>query len=315
MSKKIIFKGSAVAIVTPFDEQNQVNLKMLDKLINFQINNGTQAILVCGTTGESATLSDEEREKVIKYTIEKINKKIPVIVGTGSNCTEKSMNLSIRAQELGADAVIIVTPYYNKTSQSGIIQHYKYIANRIELPVILYNVPSRTGLNIMPETYFELSKIENIVATKEANGDISSIIKTIAMCGDNLAVYSGNDDQTLPILASGGIGIISAFANIAPAISQKIASSIMQIDNEIIKSLNPESEKSILRSFLKSRELLIRYQDLMEALFYDVNPMPVKSALKMMNFDCGNCRLPLVGLNQECENKLRSVMMKHGLIK
>lgn len=281
--KKIIFKGSATALVTPFSQDGSINFEMTSKLIEFQIKNRTQALVILGTTGESSTLSYDEREKFIDFIIKKVNKRIPVIVGTGSNSTNISVSLSKRAESLGADALIIVTPYYNKTSQRGLIEHYSYISKNVSIPIILYNVPSRTGLNILPETYYELSKIENIVATKEANGDISSIIKTKMLCKDNLNIYSGNDDQTLPILSVGGLGVVSVFSNIMPLESQ-----------EIIET--------------KSLDKLMKHLPLMNALFCEVNPMPIKYAMKLAGFDCGNCRLPLTELSDKSKKILENLI-------
>lgn len=281
--KKIIFKGSATALVTPFSSDGSINFEMTSKLIEFQIKNRTQALVILGTTGESSTLSYDEREKFIDFVIKKVNKRIPVIVGTGSNSTNISVSLSKRAESLGADALIIVTPYYNKTSQRGLIDHYSYISKNVNIPIILYNVPSRTGLNILPETYYELSKIENIVATKEANGDISSIIKTKMLCKDNLNIYSGNDDQTLPILSVGGLGVVSVFSNIMPLESQ-----------EIIET--------------KSLDKLMKHLPLMNALFCEVNPMPIKYAMKLAGFDCGNCRLPLTELSEKSKKILENLI-------
>ena len=281
--KKIIFKGSGTALVTPFSSDGSINFDMTSKLIEFQIKNRTQALIICGTTGESPTLSYEEREKFIEFVIKKVNHRIPVIVGTGSNSTDITLFLSKNAESLGADALLIVTPYYNKTSQKGIIDHYSYISKNVNIPIILYNVPSRTGLNILPETYYELSKIENIVATKEANGDISSIIKTKALCKDNLNIYSGNDDQTLPILSVGGLGVISVFSNIMPLESQEMVET---------KSLNK----------------LIKNLPLMNALFCEVNPMPIKYAMKLAGFDCGNCRLPLTELSDKSKRILENLI-------
>ena len=281
--KKIIFKGSATALVTPFSSDGSINFEMTYKLIEFQIKNRTQALVILGTTGESSTLSYDEREKFIDFVIKKVNKRIPVIVGTGSNSTSISVSLSKRAEELGADALIIVTPYYNKTSQRGLIEHYSYISKNVSIPIILYNVPSRTGLNILPETYYELSKIENIVATKEANGDISSIIKTKTLCKDNLNIYSGNDDQTLPILSVGGLGVVSVFSNIMPLESQ-----------EMIET--------------RSLEKLMKHLPLMNALFCEVNPMPIKYAMKLAGFDCGNCRLPLTELSDKSKKILENLI-------
>lgn len=281
--KKIIFKGVATALVTPFKEDGSINFDMVSKLIEFQIENGTQALVICGTTGESPTLYVEEREKFISYVVKKVNKRVPVIVGTGSPSTKHSVLLSKQAESLGADALLIVTPFYNKTSQKGIVDHYSYISKNVNLPIILYNVPSRTGLNILPETYKELSEIENIVSTKEASGDISSVIKTKSLCGDNLQIYSGNDDQTIPIMSVGGIGVISVFSNIKPKESQKIFVS-------------------------NSKDLLMKYVPLMNALFCEVNPMPVKYAMKLIGFDCGGCRLPLTELSDSSKEKLKSLL-------
>lgn len=294
--KKIIFKGSGVALITPMNEDGSVNFEVLEEIIEFQIKNKTDAIIVCGTTGESATLSDEEKAAVIKFTVEKVAGSIPVIAGTGSNNTEHALKMSKKAAELGVDALLIVTPYYNKTSQKGLIEHYTYIANRVELPIILYNVPSRTGVNILPETYLELSKISNIVATKEANGDLSAIAKTISLCRDNLAVYSGNDDQILPILSLGGLGVISVFANICPLKCHEINH----------KYFNGEHDYA-MRLFLGSIEL-------MNSLFCDVNPIPVKEAMNQIGFNCGKCRLPLVELSDKNKIKLIECMRNSGVV-
>lgn len=282
--KKVIFRGSGTALVTPFDEDGKINLEMCSKLVEFQIENGTKALIICGTTGESPTLYLEEREKFIDHVIKRVNKRIPVIVGTGSPSTQHAVLLSKQAQSLGADALLIVTPFYNKTSQKGIVDHYSYIANNVDIPIILYNVPSRTGLNILPETYKELSKIENIVATKEANGDMSSIIKTKMLCGNNLNIYSGNDDQTIPIMSVGGIGVISVFSNIKPYESEQIIET-------------------------QSSDLLMKHLPLMNALFCEVNPMPIKYAMKLMGFDCGECRLPLTELSETSKSKIRSLVL------
>ena len=283
--KKIIFKGSATALVTPFSIDGSINFDMTSKLIEFQIENKTQALVICGTTGESPTLSYDEREKFIEFVIKKVHNRIPVIVGTGSNSTDVAISLSKSAESLGADALLIVTPFYNKTSQKGIIDHYTYISKNVDIPIILYNVPSRTGLNILPETYKELSKIENIVATKEANGDISSVIKTKSLCGNGLNIYSGNDDQTIPILSVGGLGVISVFSNLMPLESQQI------VEN-------------------KSLDMLIKNLPLMNALFCEVNPMPIKYAMKLIGFDCGPCRLPLTDLSENSKRVLEKLLVK-----
>lgn len=294
--KKTIFKGSGVAIVTPMLEDGSVNFESLGEIIEFQIKNKTDAIITCGTTGESATMNDNEREAVIKFTVEKVAGRIPVIAGTGSNNTEHALKTSKKAQELGANALLIVTPYYNKTSQNGLIEHYTYIADRVSLPIILYNVPSRTGVSIKPETYLKLSKHPNIVATKEASGDISSIAKTISLCGDDLGIYSGNDDQIIPILSLGGLGVISVFANVCPFECQEI--------NHRFLNGEPETARKL---FLKSNEL-------MNMLFCDINPIPVKEAMNQLGFNCGKCRLPLVSLSKENKDNLIKAMKNFGVI-
>lgn len=295
--KKTIFKGSGVAIVTPMNEDGSVNYDEYGKLIEFQIENGTDAIITCGTTGESATLSHEEHCKVIKYTVDKVKKRIPVIAGTGSNDTAFAVELSKEAQRLGVDGLLVVTPYYNKASQSGLIKHYNAIADSVDLPIILYNVPSRTGCAIKTETYIELSKHKNICAIKEANGDISSVAKTLSLCSDDIDVYSGNDDQTLPIMALGGIGVISVFANVCPRQMHDLTNAMINGDLEMAKKIQFE------------------YLDLMEALFLDVNPIPVKKALNLMGFNCGSCRLPLSEPDDKVLSALKISLKKHGLIK
>ncbi|MDR0738766.1 MAG: 4-hydroxy-tetrahydrodipicolinate synthase [Oscillospiraceae bacterium] len=286
--KKIIFKGSGVALVTPMKEDFGVDYKTLDKLIEFHLKNKTDAIIICGTTGESATLSDLEREKIIAFTIKKVNKKIPVIVGTGSNNTLHTLELSLKAEELCADGLLIVTPYYNKTSQKGLIKHYTYIADRIRTPIILYNVPSRTGINIMPDTYKIISEHSNIVAVKEANGDISQLAKTVSLCGKNLNFYSGNDEQILPFLALGGIGIISVFANIFPKQCHDIVNLFFECEHS------------------KSLKLFLSSLELMENLFCDVNPIPVKASMSSIGMPCGNCRLPLTDINKKSLEKIKT---------
>ncbi len=294
--KKKVFKGSGVALVTPMHSDGSVNFEVLGEILEFQIKNKTDAIIICGTTGESATMSDEERAAVIDFAVKKVAGRVPIIAGTGSNSTEHALTMSKKAQELGADAILVVTPYYNKTSQRGLIRHYSYIADNVDLPMILYNVPSRTGISIGPETYAELAKHPNIVATKEANGDLSAIAKTIALCGDDLGVYSGNDDQTIPILSVGGLGVISVFANVCPYESYKI------------------SEKFFAGAINAARELFLRSNELMEALFCDVNPIPVKEAMNQLGFSCGSCRLPLVPLSAENKDKLVTAMRKFGVV-
>ncbi len=294
--KKTVFTGSGVAIATPMHEDGSVNFECLDALIDFHLENKTDSIISCGTTGESATLSHEEHCKVLEHTIRRVNKRIPVIAGVGSNDTAYSLELAKEAAAYGADALLSVTPYYNKASQAGLVKHFTYVADRVDLPMILYNVPSRTGCSIQPETYLELSKHPNIVATKEANGNISAIAKTIALCGDELDIYSGNDDQVLPILALGGKGVISVFANICPAETHDICEKFFQGD------------------LAGSRELFLKYLPLMEDLFMDVNPIPVKEAMNMMGMECGPCRLPLCEMSPAAKEKLAAALKRYGLI-
>ena len=291
-----IFKGSAVAIVTPMNQDGSINYEEYGRLIDFQINNGTDAIVACGTTGESATMSKEEHYDVIAYTVKKVAKRVPVIAGAGSNDTLFAAELSKEAEELGADAILSVTPYYNKTSQSGLIRHYNYIADRIHIPMILYNVPSRTGCNIKPETYAELAKHPNIAATKEANGDISALVRTMALCGDNLAVYSGEDSQAFNIVSMGGLGVISVFANICPR----------ECHEMMALALNGD--------FKKSFEMQKYYIELMNMLFSDVNPIPVKAAMNLLGFQCGPCRMPLAPMTEKGFAALKDCLKKYGII-
>ncbi len=294
--KKTIFKGAGVALVTPMNKEGSVNYETLEQLIEFQIKNGTDAIITCGTTGESATLSPEEKRKVIKFTIEKTAKRIPVIAGTGCNNTQAALMSSLEAQELGADGLLIVTPYYNKTSQSGLVKHYTYIADRVHIPIILYNVPSRTGVNINSETCAELAKHPNICAIKEASGDISQVAKIKNLCGDNLDIYSGNDDQIVPLLSLGGIGVISVFSNICPRECHLLVKEYLEENTKIASKMQ------------------IKYLELMNAMFCDVNPIPVKEALNMMGYNCGRCRMPLDILSEENCKKLENTMKKFSLI-
>ncbi len=297
--KKTIFTGAGVAIVTPMNADGSINFDKLGELIDFQIDNGTDAIIICGTTGESSTMGDDEHVEAIKYAIDKVNHRIPVIAGTGSNHTEYAVGLSKKAEELGADAVLLVTPYYNKTSQKGLIVHYTTIANAINIPIILYNVPSRTGVNITPETLKELSKVKNIVAVKEASGNISQIARVAALCGDELDIYSGNDDQIVPIMALGGKGVISVLSNVMPKETHEITQ--LCLENKYPEA-NAKMNK--LLDFANSN-----------GLFCDVNPIPVKEALNLMGWDVGECRLPLVKMEEAKIEKLRAKMAELGLVK
>ena len=273
--KKILFKGCGTAIATPFTEDG-INFEEFKKLIEFQIAEGVDAIIVCGTTGESSTMTDEERKATIKFAVDTVNGRIPVIAGTGSNNTQHAIALSKYAESIGVDGVLLVTPYYNKTTQTGLIAHYTAIAKEIHIPMILYSVPSRTGVNILPATALELSKIENIVAIKEASGNISQVAEIAKLCGDNLAIYSGNDDQIIPILSLGGIGVISVLSNVAPKYTHDIVYNYLTGKNDLA-----------LKMQLNALELI-------HSLFCEVNPIPVKAALNMMGYSFGKPRLPLV---------------------
>lgn len=286
--KDIIFKGVGTAIATPFDEEDNINFDEFARLVEFQIENGVNAIIVCGTTGEASTMSQEEKQELIKYCVKVVNKRIPVIAGIGSNNTKAVIENEKYAEKIGVDGLLAVTPYYNKTTQEGLIAHYSLIAQNTDLPIILYNVPSRTGVNIQPETYFELSKIKNIVATKEANGDIVSMIKTKHLCMDELNIYSGNDDQILPTLSVGGIGVISVLSNVKP----KYTTDMVQ---KYFEGKLEEASKMQLDAI-----------ELINSLFKEVNPIPVKEALNMLGFNFGTPRLPLV----KCSNALKIELEK-----
>lgn len=294
--KKTVFKGAGVAIVTPMNDDLSINYEKLGELIDWQINKGTDAIIICGTTGESTTMSDEEHVECIRYAVEKTAGRVPVVAGAGSNDTAYAIWLSKEAKSLGADALLHVTPYYNKTSQRGLIHHFTTIADATDLPVILYNVPSRTGLNILPETYLELSKHPNIVATKEAGGNISTIAKTFSLCGDNLAMYSGNDEQIIPIMSFGGLGVISVLSNIMPAETREICK--LWFDGNIAAAAKAQ----------------IDYIGIIDAIFSDVNPIPVKEALNLMGKNVGQCRPPLIGMTDSARDALAKELKKHSLI-
>ena len=293
--KKIIFKGCGTAISTPFTKDG-VNFDEFGKLIEFQIAEGVDSIIVCGTTGESSTMTEKERKDTIKYAIDKINGRIPVIAGTGSNNTQATIEMSKYAESVGADALLVVTPYYNKTTQAGLVEHYKAIANSTTLPIIVYSVASRTGVNITPETCLELSKIPNIVAVKEASGNISQVAKIAALCEDNLHIYSGNDDQIVPVLSLGGLGVISVLSNVAPKYTHNLVQNFF--DGNI-----KEATKMQLDAL-----------DLVNSLFCEVNPIPVKEALNMMGYNYGVPRLPLVRLSEKNQERLKNSMKNSGLI-
>ncbi len=294
--KKTIFKGAGVAIITPFTEDG-VNYDELGRIIEDQIANGTDAIVITGTTGESSTMSDEEHKEAIRYTVEKVNKRIPVIAGTGSNETSYAIQLSKYAEEVGTDGLLLVTPYYNKATQKGLIAHYTAIADAVNIPIILYNVPSRTGVTIQIPTFVELAKHPNIVAVKEASGNLSAVAKIRHAVGDALDIYSGNDDQIVPILSLGGKGVISVLSNVAPKKTHDICQ--LYFDGKVEESA----------------KLQIELIDLIDALFCEVNPIPVKVAMRMLGYEAGPLRLPLCEMEPAHEEQLRQALKAHGLLK
>lgn len=294
--KNPIFTGAGVAIITPFTADGKVNEKVLAEIIEYQISHSTDAIVICGTTGESATLDHNEHTQAIKVAVDVTAGRIPVIAGTGSNDTAYALKLSNDAEKLGVDGLLMVTPYYNKASQEGLIKHFNYVADRVSTPIILYNVPSRTGCEIKPETYAELAKQKMIYAAKEATGNLSSIAKTISLVPEDFAIYSGNDDQITPIMSLGGKGVISVLSNILPQVAHDIAQTALDGD------------------FKKSAELQLKYLELCNAMFMDVNPIPVKVAMRMMGIDVGPLRLPLCDMTPANTEKLKSVLQKYELI-
>ena len=283
--KKLPFTGSGVAIVTPFDKNNEVNYKEFEKLIKMHIKNKTDAIIVCGTTGEASTMPSDEHLEVIDFAVKTVNHRIPVIAGCGSNDTFHAVRMSQQAQKLGADALLSVTPYYNKANKNGLYEHFKTIASSVDLPVILYNVPSRTGVNIPIETLKELSKIENVVAIKEASGNLGYSAQIAAEVPD-LYIYSGNDDVTVPIMSLGGVGVISVAANIIP------------------KEMHDICEFYLKNDVCKARKLQLKMMDIINKLFIEVNPVPVKAAMRYLGYDVGNVRLPLGKMEDENIKKL-----------
>lgn len=291
-----IFKGAGVAIVTPMKADGEVNYDVLGEMLEAQIQGGTDAIIICGTTGESATLTEEEHSAVIRYAIKKVNKRIPVIAGTGSNCTATAIKLSKEAEKDGADGLLLVTPYYNKATQNGLIVHYTAVANAVNIPIILYNVPSRTGCNLLPETIAKLVKnVKNIVGVKEASGNISQIAKVKLLCGDDVDLYSGNDDQVVPILSLGGIGVISVLSNVAPK----------ETHDMVMDYLNGDLEKA--------REMQLKALPLINALFSEVNPIPVKKAMSFMGWEAGPLRAPLSEMEDAHAEVLRQAMKDFGI--
>ena len=291
-----IFKGAAVAIITPFQENREINYPKLAEIIDDQIANHTDAIVICGTTGESSTLTHEEHLEAIRFAIEHVAGRVPVIAGTGSNCTETAIYLSTEAEKYGADALLVVTPYYNKATQKGLIAHYTAIAESVSLPIIMYNVPSRTGCNIQPETAAYLAKnVKNIVGIKEASGNISQIAKLMELAEGQIELYSGNDDQVVPILALGGLGVISVLSNVAP----------QQTHDMVEKFLNGD--------VAGSREIQLKALPLIEALFCEVNPIPVKAAMNMLGWEAGPLRMPLTEMEPQNKERLRKAMKDFGI--
>jgi len=293
-----IFKGAGVAIATPFKENGEVNYEEFGRLIDFQIENGTDAIIVCGTTGEAATMSEKEHMDVVKYCIDKVAKRVPVIAGTGSNCTQTAIELSKLAQEYGADGILSVTPYYNKATQNGLIAHFTAIAEAIDIPVILYNVPGRTGTNIQPETAVALCRnVKNIVGIKDATGNLAQTAKMMQLADGCIDLYSGEDGLVVPIMSLGGIGVISVLSNVAP------------------KETHDMCAKALEGDYKGAREIQLKAIPLVDALFSEVNPIPVKAALKMIGFEAGPLRLPLTEMTDEHKVVLKKAMTDFGLIK
>ena len=292
-----IFKGSGVAVVTPMYDNGEVNYEQFAKLLEFQIANGTDAIIVCGTTGESSTLTHEEHLDVIRYCAETVAGRIPVIAGTGSNCTETAVYLSTEAEKIGVDGLLLVSPYYNKATQNGLFAHFKTVADSVKLPCLLYNVPSRTGCNILPETVVRLCReVENIVGVKEASGDISQIAYLAAISDGCVDIYSGNDDQIVPIMSLGGLGVISVLSNVAPAQTHEICQTYL--DGNVKESCR----------------LQLRAMELCKALFCEVNPIPVKKALNLMGLQAGTLRMPLTEMEPEHAARLEKAMKNYGIL-
>ncbi len=293
--KKILFKGCCTAMATPFTEDG-INYPEFEKFINNQIEAGIDAILVCGTTGESSTMTEAEKKEAIQFAVKVANKRVPVIAGTGGNNTKSVIEMSKYAESVGVDGLLIVTPYYNKTTQAGLVAHYTAIAKSTSLPIILYSVPGRTGVNITPETCLELSKIDNIVAIKEASGNLSQIAKISALCGDNLTIYSGNDDQVLPTMSLGGLGVISVVSNLAPEIYTKMTHDYLE------------------GNFEDAKKIQLTSIELVDALFCEVNPIPVKAALNMVGYNFGLPRLPLIEMSDKGKEKMKTALENFTLL-
>ena len=295
--KNTIFTGAAIAIITPMNADGSINYDELGRLIDDQINNSTDAIVICGTTGEASTMTDEEHIECIRFAVEKAAGRVPVIAGTGSNDTNYAVELSKEAEKVGADALLLVTPYYNKTTQKGLIRHFTTIADAVNIPIVLYNIPGRTGMSIEVGTMKELAKHKNIAAVKEASGNISYAAKLIAECGDDIDVYSGNDDMIVPLMSLGAKGVISVLSHVVPKQTHDMAQ--FCLDND----------------FESAKKLQIEYLDLINDLFIEVNPIPVKEAMNMIGWQAGPCRMPLCEMTDEHRAKLRASLERHGLIK
>lgn len=295
--KEPIFTGAAVAIITPMNDDYSINYDEFKKMIDWQIENKTDAIVICGTTGESSTLSVENHLAAIKFCVEYVNGRVPVIAGAGSNNTECGIRIAKASEEYGADALLLVTPYYNKCTQKGLIAHYKAFHDATNIPIIVYNVPSRTGVNITPETAYELSKLPRINGIKEASGNISQVMKVRALCGDELNIWSGNDDQIPAVMACGGKGVISVLSNVCP-----------KETHDMVQAYLDGNAK-------KCTDMMAKYLELANTLFIEVNPIPVKAACNLMGWNAGGCKLPLCDLTDEHAACLENVMRKYGLVK
>ena len=295
--KNTIFTGAGIAIITPFNNDGSVNYDRLGEMIDYQISNSTDAIIICGTTGEASTMTDEEHLNCIKYAVEKTAGRVPVIAGTGSNDTRYAIELSKEAEAVGADALLLVTPYYNKTTQKGLIMHFTAIADAVNIPIVLYNIPGRTGMGFDISTIKELAKHKNIVAVKEASGNISYCAKLLAVCGDVIDVYSGNDDMIVPLMSLGAKGVISVASHVIP------------------KQVHDMVQYCVENNFAEATKLQLEYLDLINALFIEVNPIPVKEAVNMVGVEVGSCRMPLCDMSDEHKAVLRKALEKHGLIK
>ena len=295
--KNTLFTGAAIAIITPFNEDNSINFECFGEIIENQIANGTDAIVVCGTTGEASTMSDEEHIECIRFAVEKTAKRVPVIAGTGSNDTAYAIELSKEAEKVGADGLLLVTPYYNKTTQRGLIAHFTAIADAVNIPIILYNIPGRTGMAIDIATAKTLAKHKNIVGIKEASGNISYTAKLIAECGNELDVYSGNDDMIVPVMSLGGKGVISVLSHVIP------------------KETHDMVQYCLDNNYAEATKLQIEYLDLINDLFIEVNPIPVKEAMNLIGVKVSGCRMPLYPMSDDNRAKLKASLEKHGLIK